>query len=468
MNLKSLVICCFASIFVAFNLFSQKNNSKGLNNDVIKQIKSNVKIDPDLKARMNAVAKAEIKDLALDNANRGTVDHYFKYEVKTSGITDQKSSGRCWLFTGLNVLRPKAMEKLNVSNFQFSQNYNFFWDQMEKANLFLQAIIDHADKPLSDRKVEWLLKNAIGDGGQWTGVVNIVSKYGVVPSDVMPETKGSESTSRISRLIKYKIREFALELREMNAKGAKANELEAEKVEMLSDVYKMLVIAFGEPPVEFTWRYKDKDGNISDYKKYTPKSFYDEYVGVDLTEYVMFMNDPSRDFGKLYEIEYDRHSYDGDNWKYINLESDKIKEFAKKSIIGNEAMYFSCDVGKQLNSKDGYLDVNNYDYESLLDVSFGMDKKERIQTFSSGSSHGMTLISVDVDGNEKPIKWELENSWGASSGNKGCLTVTDKWFDEYMFRLVIHKKFVSEDVLKILEQKPTMLPPWDPMFKQDN
>lgn len=468
MKLKGLIIACFTSCFFMFNLHAQKNTNKGLTEDVVKQIKSNVKIDSDLKARMNAVSGTEIKDLALDNSNKGKVDHYFKYKVKSSGITDQKSSGRCWLFTGLNVLRPKVMEKLNITNFQFSQNYSFFWDQMEKSNLFLQAIIDHADKPLTDRKVEWLLKNAIGDGGQWTGVVNIITKYGVVPADVMPETKASESTSRISRLIKYKIREFALELREMHTNGKKPEDLASRKIEMLSDVYKMLVIALGEPPAEFTWRYKDKDGNVSEYKKYTPLSFYEENVGVDLSEYVMFMNDPSREFNKLYEIEYDRHTYDGDNWKYINLASNQIKEFAKQSIIANEAMYFSCDVGKQLNSKDGYLDVNNYDYESIMDVEFGMDKKERIQTFSSGSSHGMTLVAVDVDESETPVKWELENSWGANSGHNGFLTVTDKWFDEYMFRLVIHKKFVSEEVLKILKQQPITLPPWDPMFKQDN
>lgn len=468
MKLKGLIIGCFATVFFAFSLTAQKSTTNGLNKDVIKQIKENVKINSDLKARMNAVAAEEIKDLSLDNANREKVDHYFKYKVKSSGITDQKSSGRCWLFTGLNVLRPKVMEKLNISDFQFSQNYNFFWDQMEKANLFLQAIIDHVDKPMSNRKVEWLFKNAIGDGGQWTGVVNIISKYGVVPADVMPETKSSESTSRLSRLVKYKIREFALELREMHKNGKKPEELSARKVEMLADVYKMLVIALGEPPVEFAWRYKDNDGNISDYKTFTPQSFYKETVGVDLTEYVMFMNDPSREYEKLYEIEYDRHAYDGDNWKYINLASEKIKEFAKKSIMGNEAMYFSCDVGKQLNSKDGYLDVNNYDYESLLDVTFGMNKKERIQTFSSGSSHGMTLVAVDVDKNENPVKWELENSWGPTSGHNGFLTVTDKWFDEYMFRVVIHKKFVTEDVLKILEQEATVLPPWDPMYKQDN
>jgi bleomycin hydrolase len=193
-------------------------------------------------------------------------------------------------------------------------------------------------------------------------------------------------------------------------------------------------------------------------------SFYKDFVQVDLTEYVMLMNDPSREFNKLYEIDFDRHIYEGGNWKYINLPAAQIKEFAKTSILENQPMYFSCDVGKQLNKEEGTLDVNNYNFEDLFGVNLEMSKAERIQTFESGSSHGMNLVGVDLDTNGKPVKWLLENSWGASSGFQGFLIMTDRWFDEYMFRLVVNKKYVPADVMKILDTQPVLLPPWDPMF----
>lgn len=463
--MKKIFLLMAVFIIAGTNAFSQE---KGITRAMLKEIKTGIKKDKNFEARVNAITGNSIKDLALGRENKGKNDHYFSHEVKTKGITDQESSGRCWLFTGLNVLKPKVMETFNLPDFEFSHNYNFFWDQMEKSNLFLQAIIDTREKPLEDRKVEWLLKNAIGDGGQWTGVVNIVNKYGVVPLSAMPETKSSSSTRMMRRLLSWKLKEFALELREMHKEEKKIDDLQERKTGMLTDIYKMLVMNLGQPPVEFNWRYKDKDGNLSEEKTYTPKAFYKEAIGVNLQDYVMFMNDPSREFGKLYEIEYDRHMYDGDNWKYINLEIEKIKEFAKKSIMGNDAMYFSCDVGKQLNSDAGFLDINNYNYEALFDVEYKMDKKERILTFSSGSTHGMTLMAVDVDKKGKTKKWKLENSWGAKSGHNGYLTMTDQWFDEYMFRVVIHKKYVPGDVLEILEQEPVILPPWDPMYMPDN
>jgi bleomycin hydrolase len=236
------------------------------------------------------------------------------------------------------------------------------------------------------------------------------------------------------------------------------------KIAQLSEIYRMLALCLGEPVQEFEWTRCDKDNKIVDRRKYTPMSFYQEYIGEDLeNNYVMIMNDPCREYGKVYEIDYDRHVYDGHNWLYVNLPVERIKEMAIASIKDNVAMYFSCDVGKFYSSKKGVLDLANFDYESLMGVSFGMDKKERVQTHASGSSHAMTLIAVDiVDG--KPAKWMVENSWGPSSGYKGCLIMTDEWFDEYMFRLVVEKKYVPADVLEMLNQTPVQLPAWDPMF----
>jgi bleomycin hydrolase len=432
----------------------------GIDEDMLARISKVYTATPAQKAVKNALSSTSMATLATNSENLAMIDTHFSHCVYTQGVTDQKSSGRCWLFTGLNVLRAKMIAKHNLAGFEFSQNYNFFYDQLEKSNLFLQAIIDTRDLPLSDRKVDWLLRNPLSDGGQFTGVSNLIMKYGVVPKSAMPETYQSNNTSAMGNILKLKLREWALELREL--KPAKAVQ---RKEEMLSEVYYILVECLGLPPQEFEWARYDKSGELVSKKTYTPKSFYDEYIGEDLEQnYVMVMNDPSREYNKVYEIEYDRHVYDGENWLYINLPIERVKELAIASIKDNTAMYFSCDVGKFLNRSRGTLDVANFDYASLFNTSFTMDKKQRIQTYASGSSHAMTLIAVDLNEAGKPKKWMVENSWGAGSGYRGNLIMTDEWFEEYMFRVVVERKYVPEDILKMLDQKPVLLPAWDPMF----
>lgn len=423
--------------------------------------------DPVIKAATNAATENSLQKLTLNRQNVGKVDHNFKYKVSVKGITDQKSSGRCWMFTSLNVMRPKVMAKTGSDNFEFSTNYLYFWDQFEKANLYLEGIIATANQPVDDRTVVWLFENALGDGGVWNLFVDLVEKYGLVPKDVMPETQNSENTALLQKIIRTKLREDGLVLRDFINQKIDRNSIEDKKLQMLGEVYKVLAIGLGEPPINFKWRYTDKDSKLTEYKEYTPKSFYDEYVGVKLSDYVLLMDDPTREYNKLYEIEYDRNMFEGSNWKFINLPATQIKEFAKKSIKENEAMYFSCDVGKQLNSDAGYLSLDNYDTESLFGVKFGMNKKQRILTRESGSSHGMALVACDVDAKDKVTKWQLENSWGAKAGNNGYLTMTDEWFDQYMFRVVVNKRFVDAETLKILQQIPMKLPPWDPMFEAD-
>ena len=416
------------------------------------------------KALRNAIAAAPINALSVNAENAAMINTEFSDRVKTRGITDQKSSGRCWLFTGLNVLRAAAIDKWDLGDFQFSQNYCFFWDQLEKSNLFLQAVIDTRDKPIDDREVDWLFSHPIGDGGTFTGVANLVSKYGLVSSTVMPETAVSNSTSQYRSHLATLLRQDGLRLREIAAQaptGKKVKkapsveaQLQAEKTKMLQEVYHVLALCFGVPPTEFEWKGKTV----------TPVQFYRELLGYDLeNNYVMLMNDPSREYGKVYEIQYDRHMYDGQNWLYVNLPIERIKEMAVASIKANTAMYFSCDVAKFLDRQKGVADLANFDYGSLLGVKFTMDKKQRVQTHASGSSHAMTLIAVDLkDG--VPQKWMVENSWGPSSGYKGNIIMTDEWFDNYMFRLVVEKRFVPADVLEMLQQKPILLPAWDPMY----
>lgn len=457
--MKKYILCLVALLMSVAGVMAQTKNG-GISEDMLGRIRQGYTGTPEQKAVKNALASNSIAALAVNSENLSMIDTHFSHQVKTKGITDQKSSGRCWLFTGLNVLRAKMITKYDLPEFEFSQNYNSFYDLLEKSNLFLQAIIDTRNLPMDDRKVDWLMKNPIGDGGQFTGVSNLIMKYGVVPKSAMPETFQSNNTGQMTMILKWKLREFALELREM-----KSSKLAERKEVMLTEIYRILVECLGVPPTEFEWTRYNKEGKVVSVKKYTPKGFYNEFIGEDLeNNYVMIMNDPTREYGKVYEIEYDRHVYDGENWLYINLPIERVKELAIASIKDNTAMYFSCDVGKFSNSKKGTLDINNMDYESLFRTKFPMDKKQRIQTYSSGSSHAMTLIAVDLDEAGKPRKWMVENSWGAASGYKGNLIMTDKWFEEYMFRVVLEKKYVPADVLKMLEQKPVLLPAWDPMF----
>ena len=455
-------IITLALALMAVGTLSAQQDKGGISAEMLQEIRTGQTNSQAEKAARNAMALNSVAKLATNADNLAMIDTNFSHRVRTKGITDQQQSGRCWLFTGLNVLRAKMIDDLDLAEMTFSQNYLFFYDQLEKSNLFLQAVIDTKHLPMDDRKVEWLFKNPLNDGGQFTGVSNLVMKYGVVPSEIMPENYQSNNTTQVGNLIKLKLREYGLVLRSQKDRRAPV----ALKTEMLKEIYSMLVRAYGVPPTEFEWTLRNKAGEVISTKSYTPQSFYKEYFGdIDLeNDFVMVMNDPSREYYKVYEIEYDRHVYDGDNWLYLNLPIEEVKALAIASIKDNTAMYFSCDVGKYLNRDKGTLDINNFDYESLMGVEFPMNKEERIRTFASGSSHAMTLIAVDLDEAGNPKKWMVENSWGAKSGWRGNLIMTDEWFEEYMFRVVIDKKYIPAETLKLLEQKPQMLPSWDPMF----
>ena len=457
--------CIIATAFLATGATAQTANG-GIDSKTLNEIRESYKPTTAEKALQNVMLANSIKVLSLNQENLNELDTYFSHSVPSKGITDQKSSGRCWLFTGMNVLRAKMIANEDLGAFEFSQVYNFFYDQLEKSNLFLQGVIDTRKKPYDDRTVEWLFKNPLSDGGTFTGVADLIAKYGIVPKGVMKESYTSDNTSAFSALLQTKLREFGLELRQAHENGKKEKELLNLKKEQLKVVYKMLAQVYGVPPTEFTWAPKDANGKYREEPQtYTPRSFYEKYLNINMQDdYVMFMNDPSRPYWKSYEIEYDRHVYDGHNWLYINLPIEEIKKMAIESIKDSTMMYFSCDVGKFLDSKRGTLDIDNYIYEEMFGTTFGMDKRERIVTFDSGSSHAMTLKAVDIDKNGNTVKWQVENSWGVGSGFQGTLIMTDEWFNEYMFRLVVDKKYVPENILNILKEKPTMLPAWDPMF----
>ena len=429
--MRKNVILFGAMLMIASSAMAQSSQG-GISNATLQQI---VKVQNGSanKALFNAIANNNIDDLVKNPANQAPVDTHFSIETPKQSIHNQKSSGRCWMFSGFNVLRSNfAKNDKQGRVVEFSQDYLFFYDQLEKANLMLQGGIDTGKKSIEDPQVQFFFKNPINDGGTFCGVADLAEKYGLAPMSAQPETFSSNNTSKMSKLISSKLREYGLELRKMVAQGKKSSAIQARKDEMLATVYHMLSLTLGEPVKEFTYAFRDKNGKqVGEAKKYTPKSFYEETVGHSLNgTFLMVMNDPRRPYHKTYEVEYDRHTYDGHNWKYLNLPMEEIAQLAIASLKDGHKMYSSYDVGKQLDRKRGYLALDNFDYGSLFGTSFPMNKAERISTFDSGSTHAMTLTAVDLDANGKPVKWKVENSWGADNGFSGCFIMTNDWFNE--------------------------------------
>ncbi len=463
---KQLFFIIFATL--AMNALAQRADG-GISPEMLRQIEKAGNNGSSDKALFNAIAANSIDDLAKNFANQKDIDTYFSDETKKQTIHDQKSSGRCWLFSGLNVLRSNFALESDTLSVEFSQDYLFFYDQLEKANLMLQGVIDNAKKPVDDIRVQFFFKNPINDGGTYCGVADLADKYGLVPMGVQPETFSANNTSRMQKIIASKLREYGLELRQMVADGKKTAAVKARKTEMLGTIYHILCITLGEPVKEFTYAFTNKDGKaVTESRTYTPVEFYKATVGQQISgSFIMVMNDPRRPYYKTYEVEYDRHTYDGTNWRYLNLPMDEIEQLAIASIKDGHKLYSSYDVAKQLDRKRGYLDTENYDYESLFGTAFPMDKAQRIMTFDSGSTHAMTLSAVDLDADGNARKWKVENSWGPSYGQSGCLIMTDRWFREYMFRLVVDKRYVPQNILEMSQQKPVMVMPEDPLFQAD-
>ncbi len=438
-------------------------NEGTLTPETIDQIRSSFEMDAHTRAMYNSITNTDITNLAINRDILRRHNDIFSHKIEAKGITNQKKSGRCWLFAGLNVLRPMVIEKHNLKSFELSQNYLAFWDKLEKANSFLEHIIEFRDRDILDREMEFILRKPIPDGGYWENVVNLVEKYGAVPLEIMPETNSSGNTGLMNNLISRKLRADAVKLRQMHEDDKPITKLHARKAKMLADVYKMLAMNLGEPPSEFQWRFEDANSVVSELKTYTPKSFYDDFIGVDLRQYVDIFNDPSKTYGKHYQIALTRNLYDGDDSHFANVEMQTLKAIAVKAVLADEPLWFSCDVGKDQSREHGIMAMEMFDYDSIYGTTIAMTKAQRSLFRESVPNHAMVLIGVDMQ-NEKPVKWLVENSWGDDKGSKGRWTLYASWFDTNVYSIIVKKEYVPDEVLNIFEQPAIKRPVWDPAY----
>ena len=445
-------------------------NSAELRNPQVRAWKDQFAQHPTAQLMQNAVTENGVDDIALNRQIITSTDHTFSHLLDDWGVTNQKRSGRCWMFAGLNVFRPAAMKAMNLKDFEFSQNYTLFWDKLERANFFLEAIIDTATREVDDRTVAWLLEHPLDDGGQWNMFVNIVKKHGLVPKAVMPESRCSSNTKQMNSIVITKLREGALQLRNIGAdvEEATTDQMREAKQEILETVYRILCIHLGTPPSQFNWQWNDKDKEFTRDGEMTPLEFSEKYGSSTLDDFICLVHDPrpSSPAGQTFTVDYLGNVVGGDIVRYLNVDIQTMKEIAMQTILDGEPVWMGCDVGKMMRRDLGIWDAQLFDYEGVYDTRFSMSKADRLFYHQTVMTHAMLFTGVDVvetpDG-PKPRRWRVENSWGDENGRKGFYVMNDSWFDEYMFEIAIHKKYVPQELVEAWQQEPIHLPPWDPM-----
>jgi bleomycin hydrolase len=454
----------FCSGIVVLHAQNPDADGSGITPDVINEIKASLHFSAVDTALMNALTNNDVNALVVNREFLKKHNDLFSNEIKTEGITDQQSSGRCWLFAGLNVLRQHVIAKYKLGDFELSQSYLAFWDKLEKANFVLEFGLRNADRDLRERELDFILDQGIGDGGYWAWFARLVEKYGVVPKDAYPETYASSNTWLMTRAIYEQTLAGVQELRTMARQGAGMEQLHKRKVEILKEVYRILALNYSEPPREFIWRYENKDSTISTGKQYTPLSFYQEAIGLELADYVSVINDPTHDYNRLEQFENTRNIFDAKDPVYANVEVSALKTAAQKAIMDSEPVWFACDFGKEIYQPKGIISSKIYDYRTLYRSPGSLDKKERILYRFTSANHAMVLQGVDIDPQTKmPVKWRVENSHGSESGHDGFFTMYDDWFDGYVFEVVVNIKYLPQEIRDIFKQAPLHLAIWDPM-----
>ena len=432
--------------------------------DTIQQFAQAFQADPTKKLVMNAVVKNGLSNAAENYMSEVHMRHTFSVQIETGKITNQKSSGRCWLFAGLNTLRLEVMRKCNLETFELSQNYAMFWDKFEKANYFLESILETLDEPVGSRLLDFLLGAPVQDGGQWDMFVALVEKYGAVPKEFMPETFHSSNTGMMNKYLTLKLREYAVTLRDDYAKGTPRDQLAGRKTDMLRTIYEMLCICLGNPPTQFDFEYRDKEKVFHREAGLSPMGFYSQFIGRALDDYVSLINAPTADkpYYKTFTVQYLGNVKGGRGVKYLNLPSEELKALAIAQMQDDQPVWFGCDVGQWLTRECGAMDLEAFNYDGVLFTQFPLNKAQRLDYRESVLTHAMVFTGVNlVDG--KPNRWKVENSWGDKSGKDGWFIMSDAWFDEYNYQIVVHKKYLSDAQKAAFALAPIELKPWDPM-----
>ena len=389
----------------------------------------------------------------------------FSLDLTKDKVSDQKASGRCWMFAALNTFRHKMIANFQLEDFELSQAHTFFWDKYEKSNWFLEQVLATADQELTSRKVKFLLDTPQQDGGQWDMVVSLFEKYGVVPKSVYPESISSSDSRELNQILNKLLRQDAQILRELAAEGAESAELQAKKEELLQEVFNFLTMNLGLPPRQFDFSYRDKDNHFHSESGLTPLTFYQKYVDLKLDDYVSIINAPTADkpYGRSYTVEMLGNVVGSKPVRYLNVEMNRLKELAIAQMQAGETVWFGSDVGQSSNRKAGVMAEGMHDFTASMDIGLTQDKAGRLDYSESLMTHAMVLTGVDLDENGKAKKWKVENSWGEKVGNKGYFVASDAWMDEYTYQIVVRKEFLTAAELAAYEAEPLVLAPWDPM-----
>jgi bleomycin hydrolase len=441
-----------------------KEHAGALASELVARLRQEFATNPANRLAQNAVTQVTVDDVALNRQIVAATDHTFSHRLDDWSVTNQKRSGRCWMFAALNLFRVGAMKKMGLKSFEFSQAYTLFWDKLERANYFLEAIIETRERDVDDRTVAFLLSRPIDDGGQWNMFVNLVKKHGLVPKAFMPETESSSNTMRMNAILRQKLREGAKTLRDLHAAGASVEALRAAKQKILAVVYRILCIHLGTPPERFTWQWTDQDKVFHRDENLTPREFAAKYVDLPLDEYVCLVNDPrpTSPYNRTFTVEYLGNVVGGAIVTYLNVDIQTMKSIAQRTIEDGEPVWFGCDVGKMMRRDLGIWDKDLYDYGTLYQTEFTLDKAARLIYHETQMTHAMLFTGVDlVDG--VPRRWRVENSWGEDNGQKGFYTMNDSWFDEYTFEIAARRSYLPTELQQALALEPIVLPAWDPM-----
>ena len=416
----------------------------------------------------NSVANNGIYKASATLQSKIAMDPTFSIELETGKVADQKQSGLCWVFAALNTLRHPMQAKFKIKDFELSQGYIFFWDKLEKSNYFYENVIKTADLKIGDRKIDFLMATPQQDGGQWDLICGLLEKYGVVPKSIMPDTASRINSSELNHVLNSKLRKDAVQLRKLVNDGVSLSEVEATKEHMLSEVYRMLVYTIGEPPTHFNWSYRDDNQQFHQVENITPQEFYKQYINLNLADHISTINAPTTDkpYNHVYTVELLGNVVGGRQVRHLNLELQDFKQAAIKQLQAGEAVWFGSDISQMSDRKTGIMDTKLYDLNGLFNIDLSMTKAQRLDYGESMMDHAMVITGVDLNNDQQPTKWKVENSWGEKVGNKGYFVMSDAWFDQFVYQLVIDKQYLPEKLQQVYEQEkdtPKVLAPWDPM-----